>query len=201
MRNWVVGVMGVGAALFASSAQADGLYRTNTGLAGADFSGVEVGLNLGLGIGSGGAVNTSGLAGGAHAGYNLQNGPIVGGVEGDIVFGSISGGSNGYGSFSQSSLESFRGRAGYAFGDILGYGTIGWAWSTSSYENFSGSSGNTLSGYVLGVGAEYALTKTVTARAELRRYNFGDATYYLPNGRISTTPETNMLLLGVSTHF
>jgi len=201
MREWIACFVGIGAALAATGVSADGLYRTNTGPGGADFSGVGLGVDVGAAIGDNGAVNYSGVAGGAHVGYNLQSGPIVGGVEADAFLGSISGGSSGFGNYSQTWLSSARIKGGYAFGDILAYGTLGEAWSTSSLQNQGFTTSKFLNGYVFGVGAEYPLTRSITLRAELRRYNFNGATYYFPAGAQSATSDTNLLTLGVSTHF
>ena len=96
--------------------------------AGADFSGVDLGVDLGAGIGASGGVNTSGMAAGAHAGYNLQNGPIVGGIVGNILFGNISGGGPDSQSFSYNSLGSLRARGGYEMGNLLLFGSLGWAY-------------------------------------------------------------------------
>ena len=190
----------IAACLAAAGAKADDLYRTNAGPV-ADFSGVDIGIDLGAGFGSSASVNTSGIAGGVHGGYNLQNGPIFGGAEADIIFGSISGGDANYASFSENSLASARVKAGYVFGPLAAYGTFGFAYSDSTYHSLGSSSDKSLNGLVFGVGAEYALTCTVSMRAEARRYDFNGATYYFPTGAQSVSTATNMLLLGVSTHF
>ncbi len=53
--------------------------------------------------------------GGVHAGYNWQkDGPLVLGIEGDVMFGD-----------EVDYLASIRGRIGYAMGDVLLYGTGG----------------------------------------------------------------------------
>ena len=92
---------------------------------------VGLGVDLGAGIGASGGVNTSGLAAGAHAGYNLQNGPIVGGVVGNILFGNISGDGPDSQSFSYNALGSLRARGGYEMGNLLLFGSIGWAYLDS----------------------------------------------------------------------
>ena len=67
--------------------------------------------------------------GGAYAGFNLQNGPIVGGIEGDTLLGSINGVGRG-GTLSEDWISSLRIRGGWAFGPVLAYGTVGPAWAT-----------------------------------------------------------------------
>ena len=89
MRRFASSLLPLALLLGASAAEADELYRTNTGPGGADFSGVELGPDLGAALGSAGSANISGLAGGAHIGYNFQAAQIVGGVEADGMFSSI----------------------------------------------------------------------------------------------------------------
>jgi outer membrane immunogenic protein len=176
-------------------------YRTNTGPNGADFSGVAVGVDAGVALGSAGGGNTSGPAGGVHVGYNFQAAHIVGGAEIDTMFGSIKTGGLGAASFSQNNLSSARVKAGWAFGDILGYGTIGWGYSMAHYEDPSGAQNRTIKGLVFGVGAEYALTKIVSLRAEYLRYDFGDTTYATPFSSRPLYTDTNLLRVGASVHF
>jgi outer membrane immunogenic protein len=185
----------------AAGAEAADFNRTDMGPGGADFSGVELGPDLGAAIGTAGSANISGLAGGAHVGYNFQSQRIVGGVEGDVTFGAIRSGSLGSGEFNQSLLSSLRVKGGYAFGNMLAYGTIGSAWSTTDYSYVGGSSGETVKGMVFGGGAEYAITRNVSLRAELLRYNFGNATYYVPPVSHTLSTSTDVVRIGASVHF
>jgi outer membrane immunogenic protein len=181
---------------------ADGAdYRTNTGPNGADFSGLSFGVDAGVALGSASGANTSGPAGGLHLGYNFQAAHFVGGAEIDSMFGSIRAGGLGLGDFNQNFLSSMRAKAGYAFGDILGYGTIGWAYSTTNYEDPSGSQNRTVNGSVFGFGAEYALTRNVSVRAEYLRYDFGNATYNTPYSSKQIYTDTNLVRVGASVHF
>ena len=185
----------------ATGAAADDLYRTDIGPAGADFSGVEIGPDLGVALGAAGSANISGPAGGAHVGYNFQANRVVGGVEGDVTFGSIRSGSLGAASFSQHFLSTARVKGGYVFGNLLAYGTLGWAWSTTDYTYLGASSGETVKGLVFGLGAEYPITRDVSLRAELLRYDFGGATYLVPPTPQSLTTSTNVARVGASLHF
>jgi outer membrane immunogenic protein len=183
-------------------ALADGdTNRTNTGSAGADFSGVELGVDGAWALGSVGGALTSGPAGGAHVGYNLQNGGLVGGVEADAIFGSIRAGGVGAGSFTQDFLSSARVKGGYAFGNLMAYGTIGWAYSTASYQDPSGSANKTIRGDVFGGGLEYALTRNVSLRGEYLFYDFSGATYVTPFAAKSLSASTSLLRVGASLHF
>jgi outer membrane immunogenic protein len=175
--------------------------RTNTGPYGADFSGVGLGVDAGVALGSAGGASASGAAGGAHVGYNFQAAHFVGGVEADTMVGPVRTGSLGVASFSQNFLSSARVKAGYAFGDLLGYGTVGWGFSTATYEDPTGSQNRTLRGSVFGFGAEYALTRVVSIRAEYLRYDFGNASYATPYSSREIYTDTNLLRIGGSVHF
>jgi len=167
----------------------------------ADFSGVGLGVDAGVGLGSAGGANASGMIGGAHIGYNFQANRLVGGAEADFLTSGIKSGSLSTTSFQQNFLSSARVKAGWAFGDLLSYGTVGWAYSTSKFTDARGSSSQSIKGTAFGAGAEFALTRNAFLRAEYLRYDFGAQTYVTPlNTRpISTT--TNLLRAGASVHF
>jgi outer membrane immunogenic protein len=202
MRISALVLLTLSVVIIVQPAFADGpQYRTNTGPDGADFSGVALGVDAGVALGSAGGANASGPAGGAHLGYNFQAAHIVGGAEIDTMFGSIKTGSLGIASFSQNNLSSARVKGGYAFGDILGYGTIGWGYSTAHYEDPTGAQNKTIRGLVFGFGAEYALTKVVSIRAEYLRYDFGNNSYATPYASKPIYTDTNLLRVGASVHF
>ena len=131
----------------------------------------------------------------------MQNGPIVGGAYGNILFGNITGGGPNSQYFSYNPLGSLRARGGYAMGNLLVFGSLGWAWSGSRYQDYSGASDKSLDGYAFGVGAEYAITRNVAIRAELSRYDFGNATYQMPYGPAVVSTSQNLLTLGVAAQF
>jgi outer membrane immunogenic protein len=129
-----------------------------------------------------------GFLAGVHAGYNVQLGSFVVGVEGDIegVFGDdddedvVIVGPGGdvvtnYG-FAGSALDwqgSIRARAGFAFDRALIYATGGFAFAGLS-DGFGivGDDDDTLTGWTLGAGVEYAFTNNLTTRLEYRYTNF-----------------------------
>ena len=166
-----------------------------------DFSGVNLGVDLGAGIGSAGQVNTSGLIGGAHLGYHFQSSRLMGGAEADVLTSGIKSGSLATLSFQQKFLSSLRVKAGWVFGDLLAYGTLGYAYSTSSLSTNTGSDNKTNKGTVFGAGAELAVTKSVSLRAEVLRYNFNSLTYHTPANSIAVTPNTNLLKVGANLRF
>jgi opacity protein-like surface antigen len=172
--------------------------RTGTGPGVVDFSGVEIGPDLGLDFGA-----ASGGAFGGHIGYNLQWSQIVGGLEADAMWTSLSTGSGGPFAFQENVLTSVRGKAGYAFGAFLAYGTLGVGWGTTDSTSWLGNHGATVDGAAFGVGAEYALTRNVSFRAEYLRYQFGNVSYgdLFPFVTQNVDASVNMLRLGASVHF
>jgi outer membrane immunogenic protein len=149
---------------------------------------------------------TNGGIVGVHAGYNHMLTPtILAGIEGDWTWGkrraSATGSSIddlGDGFIFRSEVEltwqaTFRGRLGVVNGQWLLYGTGGVAfarirWTDNTTEIFVGDpiaasssdAGKTLTGYVVGVGAEYLWRPNWIARVEYLYENFGDVS--LPFG-------------------
>lgn len=127
-----------------------------------------------------------GFLAGVHAGYNVQLGSFVVGVEGDIegVFGDDDddfdgviigpGGLPVTYSIASSSIDwqgSLRARAGFAFDRALIYATGGIAFAGLS-DGIGSSNDDTLTGWTLGAGIEYAFTDNLTTRLEYRYTNF-----------------------------
>lgn len=136
-------------------------------------------FNLGgLSIGNG-RLNTDGVLGGIHLGYNYQVNNWVFGLETDFE-GSDLGSSNrllGSGDLARQSVNwqgSVRGRLGYAFDRLLVYGTGGLAYGelenrfTNGITGISQSFTDTRVGWTAGAGFEYAFLPNWTARLEYR---------------------------------
>lgn len=131
------------------------------------------------------AIDADGGFFGAQAGYNVQFGNIVAGIEGDLAWADING-TGGVGgrpsraSFDIDWLGSIRGRLGVAFDRVLVYGTGGWAFagadahlSDVTVGGDNRRSRDDLSGWVLGAGVETAITNNVTAKVEYLYTDFG----------------------------
>ncbi len=165
------------------------------------FSGLYAGADVGVGIGTAGGANTSGYIGGAHLGYDLQFSRLMAGVEIDTLSTSISAGSFNSSEFSQKFLSSLRGRAGYIFGNVVVYGTGGFAYSTSAYRDVSGISRATIKGTAFGLGAEWSPIYKISLRAEALRYDFGSKNYATPLDTKTLSSATNLLRAGVHYRF
>lgn len=170
---------------------------------GYSWRGFYVGLNGGYAWGSGDpiivtqgvttgaldAIDPSGFFGGGQIGYNAQFGNFVLGLEADLQGGDISGSTSGnagaLGPFAASSevnwLSTVRARAGFAADRMLIYATGGVAWADMDFSLSDGATtftGNdTLTGYAVGAGIEWALASNWTARAEYLYVDLEDAKF------------------------
>jgi len=129
---------------------------------------------------------------GITAGYDWQNGNIVYGVAGDLLFGDLSGSAGssgaptGFGCVATcdldiSTIAMLRGRVGYAMGDILPFVTAGVAvtQATASVVGVGSNDGNFTS-VVLGVGGDYMLSDTLTAGFDVLHLFGGDDNFFDP---------------------
>ncbi len=112
--------------------------------------------------------------------------------------------------------ETVRGRLGYAFDNLLLYGTGGWAWSSDQFirTQLAGTLNlatagteeavnKYLGGWTVGGGAAYALAQNWNLFAEYRRTSFRSSTVALPFSEVSTTStaSVNTITLGVNYKF
>ena len=140
---------------------------------------------------------------GLHKQFNADiafEGPIVGGVEGDVMGEAVSGSGRG-GKLRHGGTASLRARGGYAFGNVLAYGTVGPAWAASDFERNGYDTGKALNGYAVGIGGEVAINRNIAARAELRHYEMGSPTYYTPSGAQKISNGDNFLIVGLGARF
>ncbi len=141
--------------------------------------------------------STVGVMGGGTVGWNIQNGQMVFGLEGDISFvdwdeTSFQATNTPDGiNFESELFATARGRVGYADGDLLVYGTAGVAFLTGELSDAGGSGGADgvdvfATGAVFGVGMEWAATESVTVKAEGLYVHFNDATSFEEAGAADT---------------
>jgi outer membrane immunogenic protein len=161
-----------------------------------------------------------GAFGGGFAGYNYQfDGGFVVGAEADINGGDINSDGNaiitpggrfpGISAFSKMDwFGSARLRVGYAFDRFLPFLTGGYAFGDqkAGFEGlFSASTSDTLSGWTVGAGLEYAITDHILTRIEYRYSDYGSQAGAVSSGGIPGSIDrdfkTNDIRVGVSYKF
>lgn len=132
-----------------------------------EYPGIWTGLYAGAHTGYGdlyddpAGFDVSGGLLGMHLGYNYQIGSTVLGVEGDYTGSWMEDGVTDV-----DYLASIRARAGFAVGNALLYGTLGYAWADAS--SLGGSVD--VDGLVLGAGVDYKFAPNWSARVKGLQY-------------------------------
>jgi outer membrane immunogenic protein len=172
----------------------------------ASWAGPYAGVSLGYGF-SGtttpdtGDVDTDGFLGGVFAGYNLQNGLFVYGIEGDVGYSGVKG-DNGITETKSGFEGSLRGRLGVAVtNDILLYGTAGGAAERLKVSDPAGDDSNALLGWTAGAGVDVKLTEQVFGRVEYRYTDFGSGDFNTGSGPQSVDSKENRVSFGIGMKF
>lgn len=177
---------------------------------GGDFYGQSVGSH-----------DADGWLGGAQAGCNYQfAGQFVIGIQGEYAFTNAKGSHDSarefgvvYGS-KVKSLAAVTGRIGYALDRVLGYVRSGVAWERVEYGATTIIHGKAYSarvtrpGWTVGVGAEYAFTRSLSGFAEYNYYNFGTSDITLSPqvaglriAHVGITETANSVRIGINYRF
>ena len=152
---------------------------------------------------------SGGFAGGT-AGYNWQTGNVVLGLEADGAWADVGAtvGIPGLASadYTIRSMGTVRGRIGYAFDQVLLYGTGGYAWSdnrlSTTLRGLSSSDSQFHSGWTVGAGVEVMFAPKWSVKAEYLYRSFEGQTYSTVAGRASVgTINLNSVQVGVNYHF
>jgi outer membrane immunogenic protein len=154
---------------------------------------------------------SGGFAGGT-AGYNWQAGRLVFGIEADAAWADVGAtlGIPGLASvdYTIRSMGTVRGRIGYAFDQVLLYGTGGYAWSdnrlTASALGVSISDSQFHSGWTVGAGVEVMFAPRWSVKAEYLYRSFENQNYFVgivPPGVSTGTINLNSVQVGVNYHF
>jgi outer membrane immunogenic protein len=209
MRGFVVGAAALAlAGLTAPVEAADfgyaprGPYTVNQPLLNSySWAGPYLGGNLGYQWGSvsHNPTDPSGFLAGAQAGYNWQTGPWVFGIEGDIE---VTGADDTFApwKFSNPWFGTVRGRAGYAFNNILFYGTAGLAFGELRGETFGGfTESHTSAGWTAGVGAEFGLAPNWSAKLEYLYVDLESSNFVITG--TSNGSRFGLIRAGVNYHF
>lgn len=140
----------------------------------------------------------SGILGGGIGGWNWQNGPVVIGLEGDVVAADINGGRHfnaGANNVSPSidTMADLRLRAGVAVTpNLLLFATAGGAWADANLP-ITGPGGasrdGTFFGWSVGGGAEVALGRNWSARFDYQFTDFNSDSVSYPGGKVKYDPD------------
>ena len=148
----------------------------------------------------GGVDDSNGIVGGVVGGWSWQSGPVVLGVEGDILAADVSGSRHFNGGANQANpnidtMADLRLRAGYAVTPrVLLFGTFGGAWANADLpvNGFGGGSGSAdFFGWSVGGGAEVALNPHWSARFDYQFTNFDSEKVNYPGGSVTYDPDAN----------
>jgi outer membrane immunogenic protein len=154
---------------------------------------------------------SGGFAGGT-LGYNWQTGNFVLGIEADAAWADVG---VRVGNPAIAAVETrirdmgtVRGRVGYAFDQVLVYGTAGYAWAdnriTLSALNVSIAESQIHSGWAAGAGVEVMFAPKWSVKAEYLYRSFDSKNYFAgiaPPGIASGTLNLNSVQVGVNYHF
>ncbi|MDB5570070.1 MAG: hypothetical protein JWN93_1253 [Hyphomicrobiales bacterium] len=191
------------------------------------WTGGYAGVTAGYGWGSYGDLGSvsfgkpSGFSLGGTLGYNYQMGQVVVGVEGDLSWANYRssqavGAAAPYTYYSARTnwLGTARVRVGYAADRALVYVTGGYAVAPvrSSFSNAgvagpplvpaaSGSVSDLHHGFALGAGIEYALTNSVSVKAEYLYASLGKKSMFPAPYRTEASFSTSLIRAGVNYHF
>jgi outer membrane immunogenic protein len=207
MKRLVTGAVALIAAGWVAQAKAADLsygsrapYTVNQPLNAYSWAGPYLGANLGYEWGTvfNNPAKPSGFEGGVQAGYNWQTGALVFGVEGDIE---ATGADDTFApwKFSNPWFGTLRGRVGYAFNNIVFYGTGGLAFGELRGETFGLSETHTNAGWTAGVGAEFGLAPNWSAKIEYLYVDLADSNFTVTG--MTNGYRFGLVRAGVNYHF
>ena len=175
-------------------------YTVNQPLNAYSWAGPYLGANLGYNWGSvdNNVTNPSGFEGGVQAGYNWQSGRMVFGVEGDLQA-TAADDTFAPCKFSNPWFGTVRGRVGYAFNNIMLYGTGGLAFGELRGETYGLSESHTNAGWTAGVGAEFGLAQNWSAKIEYLYVDLSDSRFSITGA--SNGYQFGVVRAGVNYHF
>ena len=164
--------------------------------------------------------NASSVIGGGQVGYNWMATPNwVLGIEADISAANLSSShtrSNGADTASNkiNDFGTVRGRLGYAWQNLMLYGTGGYAWAydKASRTQIIGATGaatpgtvenlsKTLSGWTIGGGLEWGFARNWSAKVEYLYMNFGSAGFAFPLSLRTESYSTNVSVARVGLNY
>ena len=206
MSRFVLGALALIAAGWTVSARAADLNYGNAPYTGnplydaSSWARPYLGVNLGYAWGSvaNNPTKPSGFVGGVQAGYNWRNGQWVFGIEGDVQ---ATGAEDTFApwKFSNPWFGTVRGRAGFAFNNVLFFGTGGLAFGELRTTTFGVTESHTNAGWTLGVGAEMEFAQKWTAKVEYLYVDLANSNFVITGA--SNGYRFGLIRAGVNYHF
>lgn len=179
----------------------------NGGYAWADTSNAPF-YDAGNNVGSFGSLSPEGAFGGGQIGYNAVFGRMLLGVEADVQGADINDStSSGLGSAS-TQIDWFgtvRGRVGFVSDRTLIYATAGYAWADVETKfatpGLAVSGNDTLDGYVVGGGVEYALTDNWSTKLEYQYVDLESTRFGIGSTGTNIDPDFHTVRVGLNYRF
>lgn len=165
-----------------------------------NWAGLYLGGNLGYQFGKTTVfgIEPNGFVGGVQGGYNWQFDQLVIGGEADFQLSAAEETFAQY-KFANPWFGTARARLGYAFDNILFYGTAGLAFGQGELEYLGTSERHTHGGWTVGAGLEVGLAANWSARAEYLYVDLSETNYVLTN--MNTGIESNIVRFGLNYRF
>lgn len=119
---------------------------------------------------------------GLHAGYNIDVGAIVAGIEADVSWSDLDDDMGAGASFVTQDIDNIAGlraRAGVPIDDMLLFATAGWSWAKTEYGIGAIEDRKNVSGPSIGFGLQYLATDNLSVRLEYEHFEYGSTTYQL----------------------
>lgn len=171
------------------------------------WSGPYAGVTLGYGFAGttelpGLDIDTDGFTAHGFAGYNLENGGFVYGIEGDLGYAGLRG--DDLGIESKSGFDgSLRARIGVAVTpNVLLYATAGGAAQNLKVEDgFGNDDSSTMFGWTAGVGTDIKVTERIFGRVEYRYTDYGSKDFDFGGGPVEIGSNDNRVMVGLGVKF
>ena len=140
---------------------------------------------------------------GGQAGYTVQSGRLVTGLEADFSLNGIGKGDKRTGGTTADMryVSTFKARAGVAFDRVLVYGLAGAAYGSTRVSNGGFSRVKGKLGYVVGAGAEYGITDNLSAKVEYNYVSLGKDNFQLGNTRTRVGVTEHLVKAGLNYRF
>jgi outer membrane immunogenic protein len=158
-------------------------------------------------IGSIGSHVADGFIGGFQVGYNWQTGPWVFGIEGQFSWGDLTGSHVFSGDTFQTKVDalgSVAGRIGYAWDRMMVYGKGGWAYAHDKYTSTAAGGvalSDTRSGWMVGLGLEYAFAPNWSVKVEYNYLDFGSESITAAGVTGEIDQYVNLVKVGINYRF